>query len=59
LNIDCNLAHFSGIVPCGIAAPSYGVTSLADLGQFVSMPEVDMALESAFFEIFGAPGTYR
>ncbi|MCZ8312897.1 MAG: lipoyl(octanoyl) transferase LipB [Magnetospirillum sp.] len=54
LNVDCDLSHFAGIVPCGIAAPSYGVTSLADLGQLVSMPEVDMALEAAFFETFGA-----
>jgi lipoate-protein ligase B len=54
LNVDCDLSHFAGIVPCGIAAPSYGVTSLSDLGQLVSMPEVDMALEAAFFETFGA-----
>ncbi len=55
LNVDCDLSHFAGIVPCGIAEPAYGVTSLADLGILVSMPEVDMALEAAFRETFGAP----
>jgi lipoyl(octanoyl) transferase len=54
LNVDCDLSHFAGIVPCGIAAPSYGVTSLADLGHIVTMPEVDMALEAAFHDVFGA-----
>ncbi len=53
LNVDCDLSHFAGIVPCGISAPSFGVTSLADLGQIVSMAEVDMALEAAFRETFG------
>jgi len=53
LNVDCDLSHFGGIVPCGISAPAYGVTSLADLGQIVSMAEVDMALEAAFRETFG------
>ncbi len=54
LNVDCDLTHFTGIVPCGIATPDFGVTSLADLGQIVSMAEVDMALEAAFRETFGA-----
>ena len=53
LNVDCDLSHFAGIVPCGISTPGYGVTSLADLGQIVPMPEVDMALEAAFRETFG------
>lgn len=51
LNVEPDLEHFSGIVPCGIAG--YGVTSLADLGRVVSMPEVDMALEAAFAARFG------
>jgi lipoyl(octanoyl) transferase len=51
LNVEPDLEHFSGIVPCGIAG--YGVTSLADLGRIVSMPEVDMALEAAFVARFG------
>jgi lipoyl(octanoyl) transferase len=53
LNIDPDLSHFSGIVPCGIAEARYGVTSLVDLGVTVSMAEVDMALRSAFEPLFG------
>jgi len=51
LNVDPDLEHFSGIVPCGIAG--HGVTSLHDLGHPVSMAEVDMALRASFEEIFG------
>ncbi|MBS0241967.1 MAG: lipoyl(octanoyl) transferase LipB [Proteobacteria bacterium] len=51
LNVEPDLEHFSGIVPCGIAG--HGVTSLADLGRIVSMPEVDMALAAAFEQRFG------
>jgi lipoyl(octanoyl) transferase len=54
LNIDPDLSHFSGIVPCGVADRRYGVTSLADLGLTVSMPEVDVALRAAFEPLFGA-----
>ncbi len=56
INVDPDLAHFGGIVPCGItdsAATPFGVTSLAKLGQMVTMPEVDMALKAAFHEVFG------
>jgi lipoyl(octanoyl) transferase len=54
LNIEPDLSHFSGIVPCGIAEARYGVTSLADLGVPVSLAEVDMALRAAFEPLFGA-----
>jgi len=54
LNVDPDLSHFSGIVPCGVSEPRYGVTSLADLGRTVTMPEVDMALRAAFTPLFGA-----
>ncbi len=54
LNIDPDLAHFSGIVPCGIAAAHLGVTSFADLGFLVSMAEVDAILRREFEAIFGA-----
>ena len=54
LNIDPDLSHFSGIVPCGVSEPRYGVTSLADLGLTVAMAEVDMALRAAFAPLFGA-----
>jgi lipoyl(octanoyl) transferase len=51
LNVDPDLGHYSGIVPCGVTG--YGVTSLADLGLPVSMPELDAALRAAFEPIFG------
>ena len=54
LNIEPELSHFSGIVPCGVSDPRFGVTSLADLGVTVSMPEVDMVLRSTFAPLFGA-----
>ncbi len=53
LNVDPDLSHFSGIVPCGIAEPRYGVTSLVDLGHVVSGPEVDIALRREFEAVFG------
>jgi lipoyl(octanoyl) transferase len=53
LNIEPELSHFSGIVPCGVSDRRYGVTSLADLGVTVSMPEVDMILRSTFAPLFG------
>lgn len=51
LNIDPDLDHFGGIVPCGIA--EHGVTSLLDLGLTTSMAEADAALRTAFENIFG------
>src|SRR5690242_2638784 len=50
-NIDPDLDHFGGIVPCGIK--QYGVTSLHDLGILVSMADVDVAMKAAFEEVFG------
>jgi lipoyl(octanoyl) transferase len=52
LNVEPDLSHFSGIVPCGVR--QHGVTSLADLGRPVTMPEVDAALRGAFERVFGA-----
>jgi lipoyl(octanoyl) transferase len=54
LNVEPDLSHFSGIVPCGVNEARYGVTSLADLGIPVSMPEVDMVLRREFETLFGA-----
>jgi len=54
LNIEPDLTHFSGIVPCGVSDRRYGITSLADLGVAVSMAEVDMALRGEFEPLFGA-----
>ncbi len=51
LNVEPDLSHFSGIVPCGVR--EHGVTSLADLGLPVSMTEVDAVLKVAFEEVFG------
>jgi lipoyl(octanoyl) transferase len=51
LNVEPDLTHFSGIVPCGVTA--HGVTSLADLGIAVSMTDVDVALKQSFQKIFG------
>jgi lipoyl(octanoyl) transferase len=55
LNVDCDLSHYAGIVPCGVSEPRYGVTSLADLGIPVSLPEVDMILRREFEPLFGEP----
>ncbi len=52
LNVDPDLNHFGGIVPCGIS--EHGVTSLLDLGIPVSMPDVDVAMRRAFEEVFGS-----
>ena len=54
LNVEPDLSHFSGIVPCGVSDPSYGVTSLADLGIPITIPEVDMVLRREFELLFGA-----
>jgi lipoyl(octanoyl) transferase len=51
LNVNPDLSHFSGIVPCGIR--EHGVTSLADLGLPATMADVDAALKAAFVDIFG------
>ena len=51
LNVEPNLSHFDGIVPCGIA--QHGVTSLVDLGLPVSMADADVALRRAFERRFG------
>jgi lipoyl(octanoyl) transferase len=54
LNVAPDLSHFSGIVPCGVAEPRYGVTSLADLGLGVSLAQADAALRTTFEPLFGA-----
>jgi lipoyl(octanoyl) transferase len=54
INVEPDLTHFDAIVPCGVADPRYGVTSLVDLGHIVTMADVDIALRQAFFEVFGA-----
>ncbi len=54
INVEPDLSHFGGIVPCGIA--EHGVTSLVDLGYPVAMEDVDVALRRTFGEIFGPVG---
>lgn len=51
INVEPDLSHFDGIVPCGVRM--HGVTSLADLGLPLSMHDVDIALRAAFEDVFG------
>ena len=51
LNVEPDLSHFSGIVPCGVSG--HGVTSLADLGILVTLSDVDVAMKQAFQKVFG------
>jgi len=55
LNVDCELSHYAGIVPCGVRDQRYGVTSLADLGRVVTMAEIDAVLRREFEPLFGPP----
>ena len=50
INVEPDLDHFDGIVPCGIA--EHGVTSLVDLGLPVTMEDVDVALRQSFLDVF-------
>jgi len=52
LNVEPDLGHFGGIVPCGVT--EHGVTSLVDLGLPVTMDETDAALKASFQRVFGA-----
>jgi lipoyl(octanoyl) transferase len=52
LNVEPDLSHFEGIVPCGVT--DHGVTSLVDLGLPVTLEDADAALKAAFAEVFGA-----
>ncbi len=51
INLEPDLSHFDGIVPCGIKG--HGVTSLVDLGLPVTMDDLDVALKRSFVEVFG------
>ncbi|MFK7939093.1 MAG: lipoyl(octanoyl) transferase LipB [Roseovarius sp.] len=55
INVEPDLSHFTGIVPCGIS--EHGVTSLVDLGLPVTMDDVDVALRQSFDVVFGAPAS--
>jgi lipoyl(octanoyl) transferase len=56
-NVEPDLEHFSGITPCGISAPQFGVTSLVDLGLPVTMSDADAALRASFHQVFGPTET--
>jgi lipoyl(octanoyl) transferase len=56
LNVEPDLSHFGGIIPCGISA--HGVTSLVDLGVPATMSDLDAALKAAFEEVFGPEGSF-
>jgi lipoyl(octanoyl) transferase len=51
LNVEPDLSHFAGIVPCGVS--DHGVTSLVDLGRPVGMDDADAALKASFQRVFG------
>jgi len=51
INIEPDLTHFSGIVPCGVS--EHGVTSLVDLGLPITLGEFDVVLRQAFEDVFG------
>lgn len=51
LNVDPDLSHFTGIVPCGLS--QYGVTSMHALGHFATLPEVDIVLRQEWPNVFG------
>ena len=53
INVEPDLGHFSGIVPCGVSERRYGVTSLADLGISATMTDLDVALRREFETLFG------
>jgi lipoyl(octanoyl) transferase len=53
LNVEPELSHFGGIVPCGVTEQRFGVTSLADLGHIVSLPDVDAVMRREFELLFG------
>jgi len=53
INVEPDLSHFAGIVPCGVREQRYGVTSLVDLGLPVTMDDLDAALKAEFEGLFG------
>ncbi len=55
INVEPDLSYYAGIVPCGIADPKLGVTSLVDLGLPVTLEDLDNALMATFDAAFSAP----
>src|ERR1700733_2510543 len=54
INVEPDLTHFDAIVPCGVADPRYGVTSLVDLGLTATSADIDIALRQTFEGVFGS-----
>jgi len=57
VNVEPELSHFSGIVPCGVSG--FGVTSLVDLGLPVTLEDFDVELKQAFEEVFGPANMFQ
>jgi lipoyl(octanoyl) transferase len=57
INVEPDLGHFSGIVPCGVV--EHGVTSLVDLGVPATMTDLDVALQETFDDAFGPNGEFE
>lgn len=55
INVEPELGHFEGIVPCGVTEDRFNVTSLVDLGLPVTMADLDLALAETFGDVFGDP----
>jgi lipoyl(octanoyl) transferase len=53
INVDPQLSHFSGILPCGVSDRRYGVTSLCDLGLTATLTDLDVVLRREFEALFG------
>jgi lipoyl(octanoyl) transferase len=49
--VSPDLSHFAGIVPCGVR--NHGVTSLAALGVYATMADVNIAMKTEFADVFG------
>lgn len=56
INVEPELSHFGGIVPCGVKDTRYGVSSLADLGITATMHDLDIALRAEFEKLFATAG---
>ena len=58
INVEPELSHFGGIVPCGVKDTRYGITSLADLDVTATINDLDIALRQEFEKLFGATADY-
>ena len=54
INLNPDLSHFGGIIPCGLSPDEFGVTSIKSINPSINMPDLDHALKENFSKIFGA-----